>query len=619
MAFLANAAYETEGTTLAERIAREGWALLNQELITASNDGLEESDFISGYFVENLTVTPRYESQADAFVARQDDTLSLVFQGSANGRDKTDAVLHQGRYYSLFSDLLAAVEEYVDNPANGITTVYVTGHSLGGAMTEVYLRNDAANLDNITLQGAVFGSVGTDQPGTRAPDELVSVRHTGDRPVALAEFSNPNLTRYGQAVDVDLPNVPGGNAEHRMVLYEKNVLAIVGSTLFEETRTSDVVTVGRSPQNDTINLAQTQSANFILGLAGRDTITGGLQRDLIDGGEGRDTISGGSGDDLIYGGNEQDTMRSGDLTDRDTFLFISHIDSPITRPDLIEDFHADGLTGDVLDLRNTGLDTYVGTGLMVAGNGLAEIRFNENVSTLVGDIDDDGRGDFAVRVPGTAAASFVVGANLLLADPPDMGPVVRQPGPADGVDVWITNVLDWGSDFGVDDNTLRVGGWNDTYYSLIQFDLAGLPQAAASAKIELYHDLAWLQADNRIAPEMQLFRVDGPWDESLGWYTPQPEATYLANLPAAGDGWYEIDITDLYNQWQAGTVANHGIELRPVTTTQNSTRFLSSDYLENESLRPKLVVVEEGAPATSLALSAAGAGAAHEDWSMLAA
>jgi hypothetical protein len=167
---------------------------------------------------------------------------------------------------------------------------------------------------------------------------------------------------------------------------------------------------------------------------------------------------------------------------------------------------------------------------------------------------------------------------------------VVQPGPSDGTDVWITNVLSWDSDFGVDDNTLRVGGWNDTYHSLIQFDLTGLPQVAGSASIQLYHDLAWLQADNRIAPEMQLFRVDGPWDESLGWYTPQPEATYLANLPAAGDGWYEIDITNLYNQWQAGTVANFGIELQPVTNVQNSTRFLSSDYLEDPSLRPKLVV-----------------------------
>ena len=98
-----------------------------------------------------------------------------------------------------------------------------------------------------------------------------------------------------------------------------------------------------------------------------------------------------------------------------------------------------------------------------------------------------------------------------------------------------------------------------------------------------------------------------------------PEATYLANLPAAGDGWYEIDITDLYNQWQAGSVGNHGIELRPVTTTQNSTRFLSSDYLEDPTLRPKLVVVEEEAANTAAALSVLEASNTHQDWSMLSA
>ena len=179
--------------------------------------------------------------------------------------------------------------------------------------------------------------------------------------------------------------------------------------------------------------------------------------------------------------------------------------------------------------------------------------------------------------------------------------------------------MSFDSDFGVDDNTLRVGGWNDLYHSLISFDLAGLPTVAASATIELYHDQAWLQADNRIAPEMQLFRVDGAWDETLGWNTPQPAVTYLADLPAAGDGWYEIDVTGLYNQWQAGTVANRGIELRPVTNVQNSTRFLSSDYLEDPTLRPKLVVEEGDAAAASVSLSAAEAGAAHQDWAMLAA
>jgi len=53
-----------------------------------------------------------------------------------------------------------------------------------------------------------------------------------------------------------------------------------------------------------------------------------------------------------------------------------------------------------------------------------------------------------------------------------------------------------------------------------------------------------------------------------------------------------VDITDLYNGWQHGTYPNFGIQLRPASNINGKfDEFHSGDYMENATLRPKLVIV----------------------------
>jgi Kelch motif len=62
-------------------------------------------------------------------------------------------------------------------------------------------------------------------------------------------------------------------------------------------------------------------------------------------------------------------------------------------------------------------------------------------------------------------------------------------------------------------------------------------------------------------------------------------------LPAPTPGqWYSIDITDLYNAWQAGTYPNYGVQLRPVSTNNTWAEFYSANYADDPALRPRLVV-----------------------------
>jgi hypothetical protein len=185
-----------------------------------------------------------------------------------------------------------------------------------------------------------------------------------------------------------------------------------------------------------------------------------------------------------------------------------------------------------------------------------------------------------------------------------------QPGPADGNDIWINNVFNHdpavpgGPGGGLNDDNLVVGGWGDLYYSLLQFDLTGLPGAATSVQLVLY---------SRIGPghslgttPMQLHRIDGPWDwQNTGtgydnnrlWWADRPPTTQLTSTPLPApveESFYSIDVTALYNWWQLNPSLNYGVQLTPTLTWNRWSYFYSADYLSDPSKRPKLVITYQG-------------------------
>jgi hypothetical protein len=181
--------------------------------------------------------------------------------------------------------------------------------------------------------------------------------------------------------------------------------------------------------------------------------------------------------------------------------------------------------------------------------------------------------------------------------------IVVQPGPGAGKDIWTTSVFSYtgaggGPGGGLDDEWLQVGGWGDLYYSLIQFNLTGLPQTALSARIEFFVG----QSKGTGTTGMYLDRITAFWDwrtQGTGsdrlrlWWADRPPAVQWIPdaLPAPTVGqWYSIDITDLYNAWQNGTYPNYGVQLRPVLNDNQWNEFFSSDYTGDPTLRPKLVV-----------------------------
>lgn len=143
-----------------------------------------------------------------------------------------------------------------------------------------------------------------------------------------------------------------------------------------------------------------EGGDRLYGERGDDRLIGGVGNDAISGGAGNDTLDGGAGDDVIVGGRGFDRMFGG--TGADRFVFQAVTDSRITGagPDFVVDFNRE--EGDRIDLSAlvSGTVSFIGTDRF-SGTG-PEIGYSvsRHEAVLTGDLDGDGRADFALRVHG---------------------------------------------------------------------------------------------------------------------------------------------------------------------------------------------------------------------------
>ncbi|MBR1153728.1 DUF2974 domain-containing protein [Bradyrhizobium sp. JYMT SZCCT0428] len=63
-------------------------------------------------------------------------TLAIAFRGTDQYADWLDA-LNFNDHYARFKPLIDAIHDYINDPINGITSVLVSGHSLGAGMASI--------------------------------------------------------------------------------------------------------------------------------------------------------------------------------------------------------------------------------------------------------------------------------------------------------------------------------------------------------------------------------------------------------------------------------------------------------------------------------------------------
>ena len=168
--------------------------------------------------------------------------------------------------------------------------------------------------------------------------------------------------------------------------------------------------------NDTV--IGTRFSDVLFAAKGKDTVKGGAGNDTLMGEAGNDILKGDAGRDKLIGGIGKDKLFGG--SGADTFVFASPKDSTVGPKgrDTIEDFSRS--QKDKIDLKAIDADSgsggnqafdFIGTSKFSKEAG--ELRYEKKGgdSFVYGDVNGDGRADFAIHVD--AGISFVKGDFLL--------------------------------------------------------------------------------------------------------------------------------------------------------------------------------------------------------------
>ncbi len=308
-------------------LADKGWHFLGAEELgmdgtrTTLGSGFV-SDFQDGVFT--------YENAA-ALVAVSSDALVISFRGTNDGGTITDIPrtpdvsdwFDMSEHYGHFAALIAAINSYVSQ--HGIRQVYVTGHSLGAAMVERFMRDHQDNSTSFPLtkfDAVTFASPGYYFPFVIDPGQsrIESFRNIDD-PIYYNPVNEPigdrNLIYFGQAGVEKLGYV---NNQHSMALYlaiieEMSLSGVPDAAFFNGAgwRKYDAIVTNYELINESLN-------QYTVAL-GDDTLHGnkGLlfqSHDLIFGGQGSDKLFGWNGDDALFGGADSDILVGGQGADR---------------------------------------------------------------------------------------------------------------------------------------------------------------------------------------------------------------------------------------------------------------------------------------------------------------
>jgi Ca2+-binding RTX toxin-like protein len=333
---------------------------------------------------------------AAALVGRSSDALFLSFRGTNDNGNAflggafgatpdTASWSNKSAYYALMAPLFAAIDAYVANPANTISTIYVTGHSLGGSMVQEYMQ---AHAGDARYQAVTFGSLGY---GTQATDtRITNIVNAND--VTLS-FFNTNLEGNSgdrNTIANTLDGLTNEVTSHSIDLY-------LAEATFLRAHGLDVASITGTPNYDSIVMAAYDAGVTAIG-SRADQLNGTAAADMVLGGDGNDVLSGLGGNDILYGdtgadyldgGSGTDTLYGGDANDN----LNGAAGSDLLYGDAGNDFLYGGLGADTL-YGGDGNDNINSSGTDLAdtaygGNGDDFMYGGDAGSTMYGDAGND--------------------------------------------------------------------------------------------------------------------------------------------------------------------------------------------------------------------------------------
>lgn len=215
------------------------------DAISASEttDGLDHNyTYVGGLYRNNyvsngVAETPFTAAGAVALTTLKENetgnTLYLTFRGTdadgplADGEAGTSTGLK--RYYGQLRELIDQVYAYASNPDNDVTEVVVSGHSLGGAIADIFALYDGkrfAEIDGVKLSVVALASSGIDprllstMPGYDR--DMVEIGRHGKITLDTPDW----YFQYDQAEDI--VRNPGEYDSHRHVMEDPRQAFITG-------------------------------------------------------------------------------------------------------------------------------------------------------------------------------------------------------------------------------------------------------------------------------------------------------------------------------------------------------------------------------------------------------
>ena len=237
-------------------------------------------------------------------------TLVLAFRGSDDREDSINDLRNINADYPDFAKLVAAFDAYAAQA--GFGQVAITGHSLGGAMAQLYMAShpDTANTRYVA---ATFGSPGAliaDGPDPR----ITNLRIADDPAVFLGENrrdvgaelrTNPFYAGIAVFAGPDaFPGLTSGDVLNSLSSltqdYENRgtdfVLPRANGTTFLLQDIEDVAEADPAEHRVVTYIARTAAA---AGSNGDDQAVGGPGNDRLAGTRGNDVLDGGAGYDYV--------------------------------------------------------------------------------------------------------------------------------------------------------------------------------------------------------------------------------------------------------------------------------------------------------------------------------
>jgi uncharacterized delta-60 repeat protein len=263
--------------------------------------------------------TPYKEGSFAATVFQNDDKVVIAYRGTEVG-DKGDYLADLAissrdslRWNVQFTDALT----YAFDIQSKYPTALVTGHSLGGALSQAASQmfgfsgvtfdpGGAANLASkfnpwfVTI-GDVFdikwGGEGVPSSFLNYVVDGSLVSHlSGDHIGGIEKIAKPGISWWNQFGSVDTIHSMAGIVE-----------------LLRQSANEAGENYYGSADNDVCPMSQ--GPNRMYGFAGNDLLSGGGGNDTLHGGDGNDSLRGGDGDDLIFADAGDDVLEGNEGND----------------------------------------------------------------------------------------------------------------------------------------------------------------------------------------------------------------------------------------------------------------------------------------------------------------